>query len=65
MDGLARLSSLRKICKAASCDKRLCMIDVGRVAIGHVSGSDQIGRVLHDVITFSRVGQRLLESCTL
>ena len=65
MDGLARLSSLRKICKAASCDKRLCMIDVGRVVIGHVSGSDQLGRVLHEVINICILGERLRESCTL
>ena len=65
MDGLARLSSLRKICKAASCDKRLCMIDGDLVAISHVSGSHQFGLVPHDVITFSILGQRSLESCTL
>ena len=57
MDGLARLSSLRMICKAASCDKRLCMIDVGHVAIGHVSGSDQVGRVLHEVINICILGE--------
>ena len=65
MDGLARLSSLRMICKAASCDKRLCMIDVGRVVIGHVSGSDQLGRVLHEVINICILGERLRKSCTL
>ena len=53
------------ICKAASCDKRLCMIDVGHVAIGHVRGSHYLLRVLHEVITFSILGQRSLESCTL
>ena len=65
MDGLARLSSLRKICKEASCDKRLCMIDVGHVVIDHVSGSDQIGRVLHEVIKICILAERLRESCTL
>ena len=65
MDGLARLSSLRMICKAASCDKRLCMIDVGHVVIGHVSGSDQIDRVLYDMINICILGERLRESCTL
>ena len=65
MDGLARLSSLRMICKAASCDKRLCMIDVGHVAIGNVSGSHQLGRVLHEVVTFTVLRHRSLESCTL
>ena len=53
------------ICKAGSCDKRLCMIDVGHVVIGHVSGSDQIGRVLHEVINICILGERLRESCTL
>ena len=65
MDGLARLSSLRKICKEASCDKRLCMIDSGHAAIGHVSGSDQVGRVLHEVVNICILGERLRESCTL
>ena len=64
MDGLARLSSLRMICKAASCDKRLCMIDVGHVVIGHMSGS-QVGRVLHEIINIFILGERLRESCTL
>ena len=62
MDGLARLSSLRMICKAASCDKRLCMIDVGHVPIGHVSGSDQLGRLLHKVINICILGERQGES---
>ena len=62
---LDRLSSLRMICKAASCDKRLCMIDVCHVAIGHVSGSDQLGRVLHEVINICILGERLRESCML
>ena len=64
-DGLDGLSSLRKTCKAASCDKRLCMIDVDHVAIGHVIGSDQIGRVLHEVINICILGERLREPCTL
>ena len=64
-DGLDGLSSLRKTGKAASCDKRLCMIDVGHVAIGHVSGSDQIGRVLHEMINICILGERLRESCAL
>ena len=41
------------------------MIDVGHVVIGHVSGSDQIGRVLHEVINICILGERLRESCTL
>ena len=65
MNGLARLSSLRKTCKAASFDKRLCMIDVDHVAIGHVIGSHQLGRVLHEVVTFTDLGRRLRESSAL
>ena len=41
------------------------MIDVGHVVIGQVSGSDQIGRVLHEVITICILGERLRESGTL
>ena len=65
MDGLARLSSLRMICEPASCDKRLCMIDADLAAISHVSGSHQLGRVLHEVINICILGERLRESCTL
>ena len=64
-DGHDGLSSLHKTCKAASCDKRLCMIDSGHAAIGHVSGSDQVGRVLHEVINICILGERLRKSCTL
>ena len=65
MDGLDGLSRLRKTCKAASFDKRLCMIDVDHGANGHVIGSDQLGRVLHEVINICILGERLRESCTL
>ena len=41
------------------------MINVDLVSIGHVSGSDQIGRVLHEVINICILGERLRESCTL
>ena len=53
---------MRKTCKAASFDKRLCMINADLVAISNVSGSHQLGRVLHEVITFTVLGHRLLES---
>ena len=53
------------ICKAAPCDKWLCTIDADLVAISHVSGSHQLVRVLHEVITFTVLGHRLHESCTL
>ena len=55
-DGHDGLSSLRKTCKSASFDKRLCMINADLVAIGHVSGSHQLGPVLHEVITMSILG---------
>ena len=41
------------------------MINADRVAIGHVRGSHQLGRVLHEVITLSNLEQRSLESCLL
>ena len=41
------------------------MISAGLAAIGHVRGSHHLSRVLHEVITFIILGQRLLESCTL
>ena len=62
LDGL---SSSRMLCKARSRAKLAWMIDAVLVAIGHVSGSHQLGRVLHEVITFTVLGHRSLESCTL
>ena len=41
------------------------MIDVDHVAIGHVSCCHQLGRVLHEMITFSILGERLRESLAL
>ena len=64
-DGLDGLSCLRKIFKARPCVNWSCMIDADVVGIGHVSGSRQLGRVLHEVITFTILDERLLESCTL
>ena len=58
MDGLDGLVSLRMICKAASCDKRLCMIDGGHAAIGNASGIHQLGHVLHEVVTFTVLGHQ-------
>ena len=52
-DGLDGLSCLRKICKAHLFVNWACMINADLVAIGHVSGSHQIGRILHDVIIFT------------
>ena len=45
--------------------KSICMIDTDHVAIDNVSGSHQLGRVLHEVITLSNLGQRPLDSCML
>ena len=45
--------------------KLLGVISAGHVAIGHVRGSHYLRRVLHEVITFSILGEHLLESCTL
>ena len=63
--GLDGLSCLRKICKARPCAKLACVINADLVAIGHVSGSHQLGRVLHEVITICILGRCLHESCTL
>ena len=41
------------------------MIDVDHVVIGHVIGSHQLGRVLHEMISFCILGDRLRELCTL
>ena len=59
LDGL---SSSRMLCKALSCAKLAWMIDAVLVAIGHVSGSHQLGRDLHEDITFSILDQRLRSS---
>ena len=41
------------------------MISTDLVAIGNVSSSHHISRVRHEVITFTVLGRRLLESFTL
>ena len=64
-DGLDGLSQLAHDLQDAQVSQLLGMISAGRVAIGNVHGSHHLGRVLHEVVTFSIVGQRLLESCTL
>ena len=38
------------------------MINAGNVAVGHVSGSHQLRRVHDEVVTFTVIGQCLLES---
>ena len=64
-DGLDGLSQLAHDQQGAQVSQLLGMISAGHVAIGHVRGGQYLRRVLHEVITFSIVGQRLLESCTL
>ena len=54
-DGLDGLSSLRKICKSQPCAKLTGMIDADHVTISHVSGSHQVGRIFHEVITFTNL----------
>ena len=51
--------------QAAPCAKLACMIQIDPVAISNVSGSHQLGRILHEVITLSNLGQRPLDSCML
>ena len=63
-DGHDGLSCLRKICKTHLYVNWACVINADLVAIGNVSGSHQLGRVLHEVITFSILGHRLRESST-
>ena len=47
----------RMIWKARPCRKLTGMIDADLIPISHVSNSHQLGRVLHEVITFT-VGGR-------
>ena len=42
-----------------------CVISTDTVAITSVIGSHQFDRVLREVITFSILGRRVHESCTL
>ena len=64
-DGLDGLSQLAHDQQGAQVSQLLGMISAGHAAIGNVRGSHDLGRVLDEVITFSILGQRLLESCTL
>ena len=64
-DGLDGLSQLAHDLQSAQVSQLLGKISAGHVAIGNVHCSHHLGRVLHEVITFSRVGQRPLESSTL
>ena len=67
LDGL---SSSRMLCKARSCAKLAWMIDAVLVAIGHVSGSHQVGRIFHEEIIFTvlvtqcRCGGAMCSACT-
>ena len=51
--------------QAAPCVKLACMINTDLVAIRHVSISHQLARVLHEMITFSVLVERLRESLAL
>ena len=46
VDGLA---SSRRVIKAALFEKLACTITTDLAAIGHVSGSHQLGRIMHEV----------------
>ncbi len=59
MDGLNGLFSLRITNKALRCANLTCMIDTDSMAIGYVSSSRRISRILHDLITFTVGGHRL------
>jgi len=50
------LCSLRITCKSASCDKLTCVINTDLVSIKYVSDRHQLGRVLHEMITFTHSG---------
>ena len=50
MDGLSCSSIIRKL---PSWPKLTCMIDADLVAVGHVSSSHWLGRMLHEVIIFT------------
>ena len=60
-----RTDGLRRMLKAASFKKLACMINADTEAIIHVSGSLQIRRILHEMITCTAVGHRASRRCTL
>ena len=61
---------LRMIWKVRPCGKLTGMIDVDLVPISHVSGSHQVGRILHKEIIFTmlvtrcRRGGAMCSACT-
>ena len=61
--GLHGLSSLRMICKARSCAKRVCMINTDHVAITYVSGCFHLARIFHDAIGCSMRRAASAERC--
>ena len=64
-DGLDGLSQLAHDLQGAEVSQLLGNISAGHMAIGNVHGSHHLGRVLHEVITFSMLGERRWKSCTL
>ena len=53
------------ICEVRPCAKLACIFDADFMAVGHVSGIFHLGRVMHEVITFTVLGQRLLDPCAV
>ena len=68
--GLHGLQAVRMICKARPCGKLTGVVDADLIPISHVSGSDQFGRILHEVIIFTmlvtrcRRGSAMCSACT-
>ena len=53
------------ICKARSCAQLTGMIDADLVPIAHVLGSFQLGRVSHEMITCTTLGNMAAETHTV
>ena len=65
MCGLHGQQAVRMICKARSCAQQVSMLDTDHVSIAHVLGSFQTGRILHDVITSTTIGNMAADVCTV
>ena len=57
-DGLDGLITVRIISKARPCAKLTGMIEADLAPISHVSGSHQVGRILHEEIIFTMLVTR-------
>ena len=60
-----RTDGLRRMFKASSFKKLACMINTDTEAIAHVSGSLQIHRILHEMVTCTVAGTVSSRRCTL